>query len=131
MTAPDPVQAHGSRNGSDGRCWPGPQGSAACARAGFLLNGWTQFLRSYLFACKKVWIGMGLGCLGILMLVSPRCVAAGADADPPNVRSGRAHAAVYDRAVDSGIGESAGPLRMGCVRKPRTISVIHARRART
>ena len=37
------------------------------AIAGYLLNGWTMFLRSYLFA-YLFWIGMGLGCLGILLL---------------------------------------------------------------
>jgi len=37
------------------------------AITGFLLDGWAQFLRSYLFA-YLFWLGMGLGCLGILLL---------------------------------------------------------------
>lgn len=35
--------------------------------AGYLLDGWTQFLRSYLFG-YLYWLGMGLGCLGILLM---------------------------------------------------------------
>ncbi|MGH9558043.1 MAG: hypothetical protein ACRD30_02305, partial [Bryobacteraceae bacterium] len=35
--------------------------------AGYLLDGWTQFLRSYLFG-YLFWLGMGLGCLGILLM---------------------------------------------------------------
>lgn len=34
---------------------------------GLLLDGWTEFLRSYLFA-YLFWTGMGLGCLGILLM---------------------------------------------------------------
>ena len=34
---------------------------------GYLLDGWTQFLRSYLFG-YLFWTGMGLGCLGILLM---------------------------------------------------------------
>lgn len=37
------------------------------AITGFLLEGWTLFLRSYLFA-YLFWTGMGIGCLGILLL---------------------------------------------------------------
>ena len=37
------------------------------ALAGWLLEGWTLFLRSYLFA-YVFWTGMALGCLGILLL---------------------------------------------------------------
>lgn len=37
------------------------------AIAGFLLEGWTIFLRSYLYA-YFFWLGMGLGSLGILLL---------------------------------------------------------------
>jgi hypothetical protein len=37
------------------------------AIAGFLLEGWAQFLRSYFFA-YLFWTGMALGCLGILLL---------------------------------------------------------------
>ena len=40
---------------------------ALIAIAGFLLEGWQQFLRSYLYA-YLFWTGMALGCLGILLL---------------------------------------------------------------
>ncbi len=40
---------------------------ALVAIAGFLLEGWTLFLRSYLFA-YLFWTGMAIGCLGILLL---------------------------------------------------------------
>jgi hypothetical protein len=40
---------------------------ALIAITGFLLDGWAQFLRSYLFA-YLFWTGMALGCLGILLL---------------------------------------------------------------
>jgi len=37
------------------------------AITGFLLEGWTQFLRSYMYA-DMFWTGMALGCLGVLLL---------------------------------------------------------------
>lgn len=65
MTPSDPVQerlAHWQR-------WALMAGIAGIllAIAGYLLNGWTQFLRSYLYG-YLFWTGMGLGCMGILLL---------------------------------------------------------------
>src|SRR5580698_4315644 len=65
MTASDPVEAQLEQ----WQRWALMAGIAGVllAVAGLLLNGWTQFLRSYLYA-YMFWLGMGLGCLGILML---------------------------------------------------------------
>lgn len=65
MTAADPVEA---KLGQWQR-WSLMMGAAGVllAVAGLLLDGWAQFLRSYLFAFC-FWTGMALGCLGILLL---------------------------------------------------------------
>jgi hypothetical protein len=65
MTAQDPVDVQIAQ----WQRWALMAGIAGTllAVAGFLLNGWAQFLRSYLFA-YLFWTGMALGCLGILLL---------------------------------------------------------------
>lgn len=65
MTAADPVQIQLGQ----WQRWALMAGIAGILLAivGYLLNGWTQFLRSYLFA-YLFWTGMGLGCMGILLL---------------------------------------------------------------
>ncbi|HTS74903.1 MAG TPA: hypothetical protein VMG40_01800 [Bryobacteraceae bacterium] len=65
MTAADPVQAQLGQ----WQRWALLAGIAGVLLAivGILLNGWTQFLRSYLYA-YLFWTGMGLGCMGILLL---------------------------------------------------------------
>jgi hypothetical protein len=65
MTATDPVEVQLAQC----QRWALLAGIAGVllAIAGLLLNGWTQFLRSYLYA-YMFWMGMGLGCLGILMM---------------------------------------------------------------
>ncbi len=65
MTASDPVEIQLAQ----WQRWSLMAGVAGVllAIAGFLLNGWAQFLRSYLFGFI-FWMGMGLGCLAILML---------------------------------------------------------------
>ena len=61
----DPVDVQHRLNGSESRCWWASP-ALLLAIAGFLLDR-EQFLRSYLFA-YLFWIGMALGCLGILLL---------------------------------------------------------------
>jgi hypothetical protein len=65
MTAQDPVDVQIAQ----WQRWALMAGIAGAllAAVGFLLNGWAQFLRSYLFA-YLFWMGMALGCLGILLL---------------------------------------------------------------
>jgi hypothetical protein len=65
MTAADPVNVR-LRQWQRRALLVGAAGSLI-ALAGLLLEGWTQFLRSYLYA-YMFWTGMALGCLGILLL---------------------------------------------------------------
>jgi hypothetical protein len=65
MTAADPIDAQLGR-------WQRSSlligiAGVLLAIVGYLLTDWTEFLRAYLFA-YLFWTGMGIGCLGILLL---------------------------------------------------------------